>query len=206
MPYIMLAPLRIGATAYVMRRFDVDAYMRNIERFRITELLCVPPIAVAVIMSPLAKKYDFTSVRAAACGAAPLGRETQARMQALFAKDAPFTQVWGMTETSCIAAMFAYPEADETGSIGRFVGNLDVKLVDDEGRDISAPDTRGELCIRGPTVTRGYFENEEANGRDFDGEGYFHTGDVVYVDGRTGLWYIVDRKKVCIWLLKYCCP
>jgi 4-coumarate--CoA ligase len=74
--------------------------------------------------------------------------------------------------------------------------NLDIKLVDDAGKDISGFDVRGELCIRGPTVIRGYLENEEANKRDFDDEGYFHTGDIAYVARVSELWYIVDRKKV----------
>ena len=130
------------------------------------------------------------------CGAAPLGKGPQSRFQALLAPDAPFCQVWGMTETTSIATMFPWPENDDTGSIGRPLCNLDTKLVDDDGNDISQPNTRGELCIRGPTVTLGYFENPEANERDFDEAGFFHTGDIAFVDEKTNLWYIVDRKKV----------
>jgi 4-coumarate--CoA ligase len=56
----------------------------------------------------------------------------------------------------------------------------------------------GELCIRGPTVVRGYLDNPQANARDFDHEGYFHTGDILYCDKDSKLWYIIDRKKVCL--------
>ena len=73
---------------------------------------------------------------------------------------------------------------------------VDAKLVDDDGKDISGYDVRGELCVRGPIVIGGYFENPEANKRDWDAEGYFHTGDIAYVDGGNKLFYIVDRKKV----------
>lgn len=103
-----------------------------------------------------------------------------------------------MTETSCIATRFPWPQTDTTGSVGRPLRNLDLKLVDDEGKDISGYDVRGELCIRGPTVVKGYFENPEANKRDWDEDGYFHTGDIAYIDGKTEAWYIVDRKKVRI--------
>jgi len=72
---------------------------------------------------------------------------------------------------------------------------MDLKIVDDEGRDISGYDVRGEMCARGPIIINGYFENPEANARDWDEDGFFHTGDVVYCDGKTKLWYIVDRKK-----------
>lgn len=52
------------------------------------------------------------------------------------------------------------------------------------------------MCIRGQTVFMGYHENPSANAADFDEEGYFHTGDIGYCDGKNKLWYIVDRKKV----------
>jgi acyl-CoA synthetase (AMP-forming)/AMP-acid ligase II len=104
-----------------------------------------------------------------------------------------------MTETSCIATVFYHPEGDDTGSVGRPIPNLDMKLVDPEsGQDISKPNTRGELCVRGPTVVSGYFENDTANRESFDSEGYFRTGDIMFVDGDSKKWYIVDRKKELI--------
>lgn len=57
---------------------------------------------------------------------------------------------------------------------------------------------QGEFCIRGPTVIPGYFENDEANKLSWDKDGWFKTGDVVYCDGKTKLFYIVDRKKELI--------
>lgn len=101
-----------------------------------------------------------------------------------------------MTESSCIATRHPYPNHDTTGSIGIPLKNLDMKIVDDDGKDISEYDVRGELCLRGPTVIKGYYDNPDANARDWDKENYFHTGDIGYCDGKTKLWYIVDRKKV----------
>lgn len=101
-----------------------------------------------------------------------------------------------MTETSCIATRHPYPYHDTTGSVGWPIPNLDVKLVDDDGKDITGYDVRGELCVRGPTVIKGYFENPEANARDWDSDNYFHTGDIAYIDGKSKLYYIIDRKKV----------
>lgn len=72
------------------------------------------------------------------------------------------------------------------------------RLVNDAGENISAFDTRGELCVRGPTVTPGYFNNPKANAESFDSDGWFHTGDIAYCDGRTRKWYIVDRRKELI--------
>ena len=67
---------------------------------------------------------------------------------------------------------------ETTGSLGKMLPNMDAKVVDDEGNDISADDVRGELCVRGPLVVKGYYKNPEANRRDWDDDGFFHTGDV----------------------------
>ena len=72
------------------------------------------------------------------------------------------------------------------------------RLIDDDGKDISAYDVRGEMCVLGPTVTPGYFENPKANAESFDSEGWYKTGDIGYCDGKTKKWYIVDRKKELI--------
>jgi 4-coumarate--CoA ligase len=68
-------------------------------------------------------------VKHAQCGAAPLGKESQANFKELLPSEAKVLQVWGMTETSCIGSMFHYPEDDYTGSVGRMLPNLDVKYV-----------------------------------------------------------------------------
>lgn len=73
-----------------------------------------------------------------------------------------------------------------------------IRLIDDDGKDISAYDVRGEICVLGPTVTPGYFENPKANTESFDAEGWYKTGDIGYCDAKTKKWYIVDRKKELI--------
>ena len=195
-PSAFCTPLRNGDKAYVMPRFDPEVWFWAHEKYEITDLGAVPPIIVMAINSPLNKKYSLRSVKVGQSGAAPLDKGPQARMKALMQKGAPMTQVWGMTETSCIATRVPYPNHDDTGSIGVPLANLDMKLTDDDGNDITDYNVRGELCVRGPTVIKGYFENPEANARDWDKEGFFHTGDIAWIDPKTKLYYIVDRKKV----------
>jgi acyl-CoA synthetase (AMP-forming)/AMP-acid ligase II len=198
-PSTHVSPLRSGHVQYIMRRFEVNAFLTFCEKFSVTDLTLVPPMVTATVSSPLPmseKKAKLASVRAALAGAAPLDKAMQARFQELLSDGAPFTQVWAMTETSCFASLFYYPKDDDTGSVGRFVPNVDVKLVDEEGRDISGFGVRGELCVRGPTIVRGYVG--VPRDRDFDSEGYFRTGDILYCDEKTRLWYIVDRKKELI--------
>lgn len=195
-PGAFVGPLRSGDPMYIFPRFELEGWLRAHQEYGITDIACVPPVVVMAVNSALRHKYSLKSARLGTCGAAPLDKGLQARMQAMMGDDVPFTQVWGMTETSCIGMRHPWPATDDTGSIGVPIPNLDVKLVDDDGKDITGYNVRGEICVRGPTVIRGYFENPEANKRDWDDENYFHTGDIGYVDGKTGLYYIVDRKKV----------
>ncbi|KAF2741390.1 acetyl-CoA synthetase-like protein [Polyplosphaeria fusca] len=198
-PSTHTSPMRSGHVQIIMRRFDTNAYLRHAETFQVTDLTLVPPMVTALVMSPIPsaqKQQRLRFVKCALAGAAPLDAKMQARFQALLNSDAPFTQIWAMTETSCFASVFDYPENDDTASVGRFVPNMDVKLIDDDGNDISGYNVRGELCVRAPTVIRGYLGVPQQN--DFDSEGYFRTGDILYCDAATKLWYIVDRKKELI--------
>lgn len=120
-----VAPLRSAQVTYVMRRFDLEPYLANIEKFKITDAGVVPPLVILIIMSPLAKKYSLKSIRVVLCGAAPLDAGSQARLRELIGSDATVTQVWGMTETSSISTMFRWPEDDTTGSIGRILPNME---------------------------------------------------------------------------------
>lgn len=77
-----------------------------------------------------------------------MGPGTQARLQALVNKDTPFTQVWGITEAPRIATRVEYPESDITGAVGRPIPNVNMKLVDDNGKDLGEVyGTRGEICL-----------------------------------------------------------
>ncbi|KAJ5179077.1 AMP-dependent synthetase/ligase [Penicillium capsulatum] len=197
-PVTHISTLKAGSPAYTMRRFDLEQFLRTVEKYQISDLAMVPPIVIAILMSPLSHKQPFLKkVRTAACGAAPLDKELQARFRALM-DGGPFTQAWGMTETTCVATMFQFPEHDDTGSIGRLIPNLEAKLIDEDGNNISAYGVRGELCVRGPTVTPGYYQDPEANAQSFDSDGWFKTGDIAYCDQSTRKWYIVDRKKELI--------
>ncbi len=78
------------------------------------------------------------------------------------------------------------------------MAELRPRLIDDDGKDITDYNVQGEICIRGPTIIPGYFENPEANAKDFDADGFYHTGDIGYCNPDSKLWYVVDRKKELI--------
>lgn len=105
-PSAFCSPIRGGEKAYVLARFDLEKWFWANEKYQITDLAIVPPIAIMAINSPLNKKYSLKSAKIANAGAAPLDKGPQARMQALLSENTPLTQVWGMTETSCVATRY----------------------------------------------------------------------------------------------------
>ena len=126
-PLVHTAPLRSGYVSFVMRRFELEPYLANVERYKITEVFMVPPVVISIVMSPLSKSYSLQSIKHVSCGAAPLDRFTQARFKRLLDPDARVLQVWGMTEATCIATTFRWPEDDTTGSVGRLVPGMEAK-------------------------------------------------------------------------------
>jgi long-subunit acyl-CoA synthetase (AMP-forming) len=126
-PPVHIAPLRSAHVTYVMRRFELKPYLEGVEKFKITELFVVPPLVISIVMSPMSKVYSLNSVKQASCGAAPLGKDPQGRFRALLSPDARITQVYGMTETTCIATMFRWDEDDRTASVGRFIPNMEAR-------------------------------------------------------------------------------
>ena len=126
-PAAHIAPLRAGDASYILRRFEMEPFLSSIEKYQLTEMVLVPPVAVAVLKYPRLGKYDLKSIKVVLCGAGPLSKEHQNSLQHILGAETSFTQVWGMTETSCISSKFYYPERDESGSVGRMMPNLDVK-------------------------------------------------------------------------------
>lgn len=121
--------LKAGRRTYILRRFDLDLYLSTVERYAVNELMLVPPLAVLLVMSPMTKKYSLRTVRIVQIGAAPLSKDIQERLKLVINPDRKplVNQVWGMTETTCIATKFYEMEDDDTGSVGRLVPNLEAK-------------------------------------------------------------------------------
>ncbi|EME84232.1 uncharacterized protein MYCFIDRAFT_152492 [Pseudocercospora fijiensis CIRAD86] len=198
-PAVHCGPLRRGNIAYIMRRFELESFLAAVEKHKISLLGMVPPLVIAIINSPLRHKYSLRSVRRIGCGAAPLDKDSGEKLKDLCAPGCTFTQVLGSTETTGVFTLFYYPDEDDTGSVGNtWFPNSDVKLIDDDGNDVTDYDVQGELCVRGPSIIDGYFENQKANEDSWDEDGFYKTGDIVYCDGKTKKWYIVDRKKELI--------
>ena len=128
-PLTHVSPLRAYFPTYIMRRFELEPFLSHVSRYHISELIVVPPVALAIIKTPSASKYSFENLKWVGCGAAPLALENQLALQKVLGPQTIVVQGWGMTETCCIAMRFVGHERDDTGSVGRPMYNLDLKLV-----------------------------------------------------------------------------
>ncbi len=198
MVVIMNMTLITGATIVTVPRFDMEEFLQTIEKYRVTRASLVPPIVLGLTKHPIVDQYDTSSLVHIGSGAAPLGEEISLacgkRLGCLL------TQGYGLTETSPVTHTNPYDaEKLKHGSAGLTVPNTETKIVDlDSGQPLGF-NQRGEVCIRGPQVMKGYLNNPEATAHCIDEEGWFHTGDIGYFDEDEFL-FVVDRLKE---LIKY---
>ncbi|KAI0594969.1 AMP-binding enzyme [Biscogniauxia sp. FL1348] len=189
----------LAATCYWMPRFDFALLCAHARRHRVSSLFTVPPVWLLVAKSPLARGC-FDHCAEAVSGAAPMGERLQAEAGRKLGRGRTrVRQTWGLSETCGSITIVPIDQADAApaGSVGSLLPNCSARVVDEEERDV-APGSRGEVWVRGPVVTRGYWRDDEANRHAFRPGGWFRTGDVGVF--RHGWLFIVDRKKE---LIKY---
>ena len=198
MVVIMMLGLAGGGTIVSMPRFDLGEFLGNIQKYRVTVLPLVPPIVLGLVKHPSVAQFDLSSVRLVFSGAAPLGEEMARELSRKLG--CPVVQGYGMTEASPVTHLSPTRNAVmKPGSVGRIVPSTEVKIADVVTGDEVAPGGEGELWIRGPQIMRGYLNQPEETAACLDREGWYHTGDVGFVDP-DGYFFIVDRTKE---LIKY---
>jgi long-chain acyl-CoA synthetase len=189
---ILLRGLRRGAEIVLRARFDVEQTLRDIEIGRITHFPGVPTMWIALASTPGIEARDFSSLAYCGSGGAPLPLEVADRFERLTGHR--LVGGWGMTETSPAGTNRLSLGASKPGTIGLPLPGveMDVAALDDPHR-VLAPGEVGELRIRGPNVTAGYWNRPEESKASF-ADGWFLTGDIGYMD-EDGFFFIVDRKK-----------
>lgn len=188
--YTCLVAPTLGVPVYMMKQFDFVDMLRCVETNRITRLQIAPPVMVLLGKRPETLHYDLSSLKDITCGAAPLSRELQ--LDVAQKLNVSIKQGWGMTEATC-GGLNTEKNEKITGSVGVLFPNMEGKLVDDDGREVTDGQP-GEFWLRGPNVSLGYWKNEKATRETFTAEGWLKTGDVAFLRGDS--LYMVDRKKV----------
>ncbi len=184
--------LILGGTVVLTRQFDPATVLNLIQEYRATFFAGVPTMYQMLTTAPNWAEADLSSLRFCTSGGAPLPITLIEKFGA--EKGVRFKQGFGMTEFG--PGIFALAPEDairKAGSIGRPNFFVEARIVDDLNRRLP-PDQVGELVLKGPSMSSGYFNNPEANATFTDDQGFFHTGDLARCDAE-GYFYIVDRKK-----------
>ena len=187
-----------GSTIVTMPRFDLESFLKAVQDYEVTLAHLVPPIVLALSKHPIVDNYKLPKLKTIFSGAAPLGEElTRACMDRI---GCIIRQGYGMTETSPVThSSPAPPQETKFGSVGVAAPNTECKIIDLESGKPLGPGERGEVCVRGPQIMKGYLNQPHATAETIDSEGWLHTGDIGYAD-EDGHFYIVDRAKE---LIKY---
>jgi long-chain acyl-CoA synthetase len=189
----MLFGLRLGAEVVLHTRFDADAVLKDLAAKKITIFAGVPTMYTAILNHPEAGRYDLSSLKFCNSGGAPLPVEVGQRFEET--TGCRLLEGWGMTETSPTGTFTPTHAPQRPGSCGLPTVGVIIKFasVDGSGRYVPLGE-RGELCISGPNVMKGYWNKPEATTEVMTEDGFFRTGDVGYMD-QDGYVYIVDRTK-----------
>ncbi|MBK8073048.1 MAG: AMP-binding protein [Ramlibacter sp.] len=145
----------------------------------------------ALLQHPQFKSVDFSSLCVSQAGGMAASEGTARHWQEV--TGCPMVEGWGMSETCAIGTNNPVTSREFTGTIGLPLPGIEIAIKDDEGRSLKLGDS-GEICIRGPNVMTGYYNQPEENARAFTPDGFMRTGDVGVMDER-GYTKIVDRKK-----------
>ena len=184
--------LHAGGTVIVLRQFDPPTVLTALsnESLGINIFFGVPTQLQMISQLPEFNSVDLSSIDYACVGGSAC---SEALLRQWLDKGVPLSQGWGMTETGPGSLVLDASDAlRKIGSCGKPVLYNEVQIVDDKLKKVGV-DEVGQLIVRGPNVTPGYWGSSEANETDFS-DGWLKTGDAAKVD-REGYFYIVDRIK-----------
>ena len=189
---VYLASYRAQRKIVSMYKWDPELAAELIERERITSFVAPAAMTGDLVQTARRTQRDLSSLATVGGGGAPRAPEQVRDIGESFATAMPNTG-WGMTETNAIGTGIGGQDyLDRPASSGRCSAVLELRIVDDTGRELPAG-TRGELQVRGTSVIRGYWNRPDANAETFV-DGWLRTGDVAYLDDE-GYLFIVDRIK-----------
>ena len=189
-----------GAANVYLPKFDPDAVLGTIEEFRVTFALLVPTMLMLTLQSGKVPQYDVSSLKQIIYGASPMSAEWVRTAFETF-PGVEIAQGYGLTETAPLLTMLdhqCHVDALEQGntarlsSCGRVLEGVELRITDSNGRECSTGHV-GEIYARGDNVFKGYLNQDELT-KQVLAEGWFHTGDLGYLDD-DGYLYLKDRKQ-----------
>ena len=190
---VMNFAIAAGAEIVIMPRFVLDDAMALITKTRPTVMPGVPTMFIAMLNHPKLKSFDLSSLKFCLSGGAPLLLETKRSFEAL--TGCKVVEAYGLSESSPAVTINPLDGPVKELSIGQPIPGTIVSLrdPDDSAREVPQGE-KGEICITGPQVMKGYWKKPAETAAQFTPDGYLRTGDVATMDSE-GFIYIVDRIK-----------
>ncbi len=170
---------------------DINGFVKELQRWQFSALLGLNTLFVALMAHPQFKKVDFSRLKGTNSGGTALVSAVAERWKSL--TGCTVVEGYGLTETSPVVCANPHGEHSRLGTVGLPVPGTTLKVIDDEGNALPLGE-RGELCVKGPQVMKGYWQRPEATAEVLDEEGWLRTGDIAVID-QDGFVSIVDRKK-----------
>ncbi len=187
-----IAVLWQGGLLCVMRDFEPERVLASIAEERLDAAWLAPVMTSALLSQPERERYDVSSLRWV-IGGGERTPEARIRTFSAYFTNARYIDAYGLTET-CGGDTFMESgrEIEKIGSTGRALAHVELEIRDDAGLPLG-PGEAGEICLRGPKVTKGYWRDPEKTAASFFDD-WFRTGDVGYLD-EDGFLFLTDRRK-----------
>ena len=184
--------IRLGAAnLLIVNARDIPGFIKELSRHRFTCLTGVNTLFNALLHHPAFATLDFSALHLTLGGGMAVQKAVADRWQQ--ATGSIIIEAYGLTETSPAVTINPLDLAAYNGSIGLPVSSTEVSIRDDAGQEV-APGEVGELCVRGPQVTQGYWQRPDETALVLYADGFLRTGDLCYMNPQ-GYVFLVDRKK-----------
>ena len=180
-----------GCNILITNPRDIPGFVKELRAHKFTMITGVNTLYNALMNHPDFTKVDFSSLRVSLGGGMAVQKVVADRWKKL--TGCTLVEAYGLSETSPAVTINPLDLGDYNGSIGLPIPSTEVSLRGDDGREVPLG-SPGELCVKGPQVMRGYWNNPSETGRVLGRDGFFATGDIAVMDEK-GYVRIVDRKK-----------
>ncbi|MDD9933189.1 MAG: class I adenylate-forming enzyme family protein [Myxococcales bacterium] len=174
-------------------KFDAEQVLGIIDRERISTWMAIPTLLSRLLEHPKLPDHDLSTLQSISTGGAPASSEMLQKARSILPKKPNAGTTYGLTECHGMATSISGAEIEsKKGSVGRPIPIMQLKIVDADGAEVPQG-VSGEICLRGATITPGYWNRPDATAETVR-DGWLHTGDIGYLD-EDGYLFISDRAK-----------
>ncbi len=180
-----------GENVLITNPRDAAGFVKELGKFRFVYFTGVNTMFTSLLNTPGFAELDLSALRLTIGAGMAVQDAVSTQWEAVTGR--PIVQAYGLTETSPAATINPLGSSEFTGSVGLPISSTELQICDDEGNEVGLGET-GEICIRGPQIMEGYWQNQEETDKVMLPGGWFRTGDIGRMD-ENGFVFIDDRKK-----------